>query len=173
MEEGYLPRDPDGYHSRDIRGELFDKLEAEAKHGQKSYSAKDEASGATGAHKPSAYEQEVEAQAKRIRRELSGVGVKEGIDNAGLYDAAEALVHGHESDPLTAYENSVTALGAHGAVPDRSVAAAAAKPKGEPPHLNYEGIKRLRSEVGKKLSSPPEAGVDRGELKRIYRRALR
>lgn len=172
--EGYIARDAEGAVARNRHTEILDKLEQEAKRGQKHYRPQDEALVAERASgKLSPYEREIENQAKLIRKALAKEGI-EDVDSPALYDAAENVLRGHESDGLSAYERAVTDLGRE--MPERIAAPAVArKPveKGEelpsvPRTLNYAGIKDLRTHLGELYESKPDAHFSRVELDQLY-----
>ena len=117
IENGYLPYDPDGYSSRDIRAELDDALHQDVSAikglgGERFYSENDrhripvkpEDGQASGIE--SAAKEILDAHAKE------GVG-RDQIDTKSLYDAAELLASGEEKDPIDALEKAYLAQDYH------------------------------------------------------------
>jgi hypothetical protein len=109
IEAGYFPPDPDGYMSRDITKELFDALEAE-RLGQKRYSANDADKLQPVQQKVGELEKAIEKQADEIAAAHRELGTKrEELNTEALYDAANRLFKGEETDPVWAYERALTA----------------------------------------------------------------
>jgi hypothetical protein len=111
IEEGYLPPDEGGYASRDIRKELFDALDADVRHGEKTYPLSDQGVRAEQARsKVSGQDRETELAARAILKELRAAGIiqhNHEADTAALHDAADMLSRGQERDALSAYERAV------------------------------------------------------------------
>lgn len=107
IEAGYFPPDADGYMSRDITKELFDALEAE-RLGKKRYSANDVEAVQAVERKVGEIERAVEEQASLIAAAHEELGIRrQDMDPAALYDAANRLVRGEETDPVWAYERAL------------------------------------------------------------------
>jgi hypothetical protein len=121
VEEGYLPREALG---EDARKFIFDALDAEIRHGQKTYPINKQADkDLENAVKAGRNENvEIQAAKREILKELKAAGVIKNnfeADHAALADAAESWMRGHASDPLDAYERAV--LDASKNAPDRPV----------------------------------------------------
>lgn len=115
IDEGYLPRDADGYSSRDITKELYDRIEQE-RAGRKTFTAADEMRGAGRADMDGA-EAEFSAASRQLREELQSVGVRPDEMSARAFnDAVERLARGDETDAITAYERAVMDLDDEGPV---------------------------------------------------------
>lgn len=111
MEAGYLPRDPDGTFSRDIKNELFDLIDAEVRHKQKTHAARDQGriedeASARIADENAQHEAEIERHAAEVRAALKEHDLGDA-DPATLNDAAELLWRGEHTDPLDAFERAV------------------------------------------------------------------
>jgi hypothetical protein len=95
--------------SRDITKELFDALEAE-RLGQKRYSANDADKLQPVERKVGELEKAVEKQADEIAAAHEELGIRrEELNTEALYDAANRLFKGEETDPVWAYERALTA----------------------------------------------------------------
>jgi len=104
IEEGYLPKDEDGYLSRDIRDELVALLQAEQR-GQRSFAAADQARAAELAAANIDIDRDIEIAAQEIiaaNREFGGGE----IDTRSLYEAAELLHSREVTDPIDALERA-------------------------------------------------------------------
>lgn len=111
MEEGYLEPEPDGSFSRDIRGELTDKLAREAS-GEPQYSAHDRGELELRENYAAAKERKEELERHRdaILEDAENYGLfKPDIKKADLDYAAELLYRGEETDPTTALEKAFDA----------------------------------------------------------------
>lgn len=104
IENGYLPPDPDGGAARDIRDELYDAI-ARDRSGDRVYTPDGERIMAERGQRPTGLDREIEDAAKRIKREF-GPMYQDGLAPGPLYDAAELLVRGHETDPLAALDRA-------------------------------------------------------------------
>jgi hypothetical protein len=103
VEHGYLPRDA---LATDVRKFLFDALDAEIRHGQKTYPIRDQGRSAGRSNE----DMELERASREVLKELREAGVirhNHEADTAALHDAAESWFKGHTKDPLDAYEQAV------------------------------------------------------------------
>lgn len=106
IEHGYLPPDKDGGAARDITKELFDAIERE-RQGERTYSAQDR--DRIPEAKQDNQSKEIEAEAKRITKAHEALGIdRSELDTRSLYDAAEMMWRGEETDHLSAYERATT-----------------------------------------------------------------
>jgi hypothetical protein len=110
IEDGYLPPDPDGGMSRDIRGELFKALHDE-RAGKPTFSVYDAdrvgARGDAGVAAENA--RGLDGIKSDIVRQHVAAGMKPSDLRPDLVDRAAAAIHnGHETDPITAYERAAT-----------------------------------------------------------------
>jgi hypothetical protein len=108
IEEGYLPRDADGYSSRDITKELYDAIENE-RAGRKKFTAADEMR--SGLFESDGQETEFLAASRQLRDDLQSIGVRpEEMSARAFNDAVERIARGEETDAITAYERAVMSL---------------------------------------------------------------
>ncbi|WP_107341604.1 hypothetical protein [Agrobacterium pusense] len=114
----------------------------------------------------------------------AGAGIRQGIKDFSAntlddlvskkYDAVDNLVNPKVTAPLSATQNRVNEILAarqQAALPAEGSAAAIVKQAVDRPEgLNYEGVKRLRTEVGQMLKNPQmaPAGTSQDELRAIY-----
>lgn len=114
----------------------------------------------------------------------AGSSVRQGIQDYSAntlddlvskkYDAVDALIDPKITAPLSATQGRVGALLAarqQAALPAEGSAASIVKQAIDRPEgLNYEGVKRLRTEVGQMLKNPQmaPAGTSQDELRAIY-----
>jgi hypothetical protein len=114
----------------------------------------------------------------------AGAGVRKGIQDYSAntlddlvskkYDAVDNLVDPKVTAPLSATQSRVNAILAsrqQAALPAEGSAASIVKQAVDRPEgLNYEGVKRLRTEVGQMLKNPQmaPAGTSQDELKALY-----
>ena len=117
MEAGYLPRDADGYATRDIRGELMRKLRNE-QNGVPTYpigSEREMAAALQERMRPSQvandYEHALDLATSRFHEDLTNAGV----DPKTIHPDVEsrvlgALMRGEHVEPLDAYERVVSAM---------------------------------------------------------------
>jgi len=114
IEEGYLPRDADGYSSRDITKELYDAIENE-RAGRKTFTAADQMR--LQGFEPDGQEAEFLAASRQLQDELKSVGIRpEEMSPRAFNDAVERLANGEERDAITAYERAVMDLEDEGPV---------------------------------------------------------
>jgi hypothetical protein len=115
IDEGYLPRDADGYSSRDITKELYDLLEQEQA-GRKTFTAADDMRGA-GSADVDGREAEYLSTSRQLREELVSAGIRsDEMSPKAFNDAVERLANGEETDAITAYERAVMTLDDEGPV---------------------------------------------------------
>jgi hypothetical protein len=115
IDEGYLPRDADGYSSRDVTRELFDAIESE-RAGRKTFTAADEMQG-QGGFNLDGDEADFLATSRQLRDELQRAGVRpEEMSARAFNDAVERLARGEENDAITAYEQAVMSMEDEGPV---------------------------------------------------------
>lgn len=107
IENGYFPKDADGYASRDMTAEILDALDGERR-GKKHFAPED-IDRTQGQAKRPEIDREVEKAAKAIVKAHEEQGIKASeLDQAALYDAADRMFKGEETDPFNAYERAVT-----------------------------------------------------------------
>lgn len=116
MEAGYLPKDADGYMSRNITDELYAALDAE-RTGTKRYSVYDEDRVAAMQEQAKASDAKdelsykAEKNATVISDELNAIGIDaRQVDEAALDRAAMKMAEGDTANPLDLYERAIMEL---------------------------------------------------------------
>ena len=119
ISNGWLEPDLDGYSSRDIRNELFDKIHDEQRaryFGSFTKSHDDEESG----------HDEFDVLKQQVFQAVKEAGIKP--DEALVMQAAYAMRHGDHEDPLEAYEHAAMADAYHGHMGEPKPSAQPRKP---------------------------------------------